>query len=194
MTTHAAGPINGTTNPFKQLRESHNFTLELMAAKVGITKQALIRLEQGTFVEPLPTALQYYSSAFPVTEYELINQYEAYQTSQRTKAHRYFGDFKDFHSEIHPMRLLRGTKNPTQVAKDLCIPQATLTYFERNVVQQKSVPKVILNVLNQIGYTDAEIGYFMEAYEVYRQRTVAKRVEQGKRVNYGYVPKPRRSE
>lgn len=180
-----------TLNPFKELRETHNFTVELMAAKIGITKQALIRLEQGTYAEPLPTALTYCASAFPISEYELTLRYEAYQIAQRQKNRRYFGDFKDFHSEVHPMRLLRGTTNPTQVAKDLCIPQATLTYFERNVVQQKSVPKVIVNVMHEIGYSDAEISYFKEAYEVYRQRLVAKRTEQGKRVDYGYVPKQR---
>lgn len=178
---------NAPLNPFKELRESNNITLELMAAKVQISKQALIRLEQGCYTDPLPTALQYYSSAFPVSEYELVTQYADYQTTKRNKAHRYFGDIGDYHSNVHPMRLLRKSINPTQVAKDLCIPPATLQYFERNVIQQKSVPKVILNVLFEIGYTDVEITCFMEAYHVYRSWLINHRRLQGKRVDYGYA-------
>jgi DNA-binding XRE family transcriptional regulator len=179
-------------NPFKELREAHSITLELMAKKIGITKQALIRLEQGTYVDPLPAAAQYCSSAFPVTEFELINQYAQYQTAKRNMHTRYFGDLipkleLTLVSDIHPMRALRGSVNPTQVAKDLCIPQATLTYFERNVVQQKSVPKVVLNVLYEIGYTDKEITAFMEAYATYRKHVIRSRADAGKRVTYGYV-------
>lgn len=201
MTTTPPVPLNAV-NPFKELRETHNDTLEHFAKRIGISKQALIRLEQGTYVAPLPAALQFCASAFTVTEYDLLNQYEAFQTANRLQHHRWFGDLiekfeyvESKHPEVsyHPMRLLRGTINPTQVAKGLCIPQATLTYFERNVVQQKSVPKVILNVLFEIGYTDAEITYFIKKYDEYRQQLVTKRTESGKRVDYGYVPKPRRA-
>lgn len=179
-------------NPFRDLRESHNITLELMAKKAGISKQALIRLEQGCYVDPLPTALNYYASAFPITEYQLGLDYAAYQEFKRALATRYFGDFiskLDADANVtHPMRVLRGSRNPTQVAKDLCIPPATLTYFERNVVQQKSVPKVIVNVLKEIGYYDSEIITFCTAYRYYRERTIRSRVDAGKRVTYGYQP------
>lgn len=180
------------TNPFKLLRESHDFTVELMAKKIGISKQALIRLEQACYVEPLPSALNYCASAFPVSEYQLTIDYEAFQQLKRQKAHRYFGDIQEklslaYSTATHPMRVLRGSTNPTQVAKDLCIPPATLTYFERNVVQQKSVPKVIINVLHEIGYTSAEIDALIEGYDSYRKQLVRARADAGKRVTYGYV-------
>lgn len=179
-------------NPFKELRESHDLTVELMAKKMGISKQALIRLEQGCYVEPLPTALNYCASAFPVTEYQLTVDYEAYQKLKRQSAHRYFGPIVTKLSGahvIHPMRVLRGTINPTQVAKDLCIPPSTLTYFERNVIQQKSVPKVILNVLHEIGYKDHEIETLIMAYDCFRTSVRENRIRDGKRVDYGYASK-----
>ena len=161
-------------NPFKSLRESANLTLVEFAAYTGVSKQALIRLEQGTYADPLPTVLDAVIQDYTVSYLELVNVYEQFQVNMRKRHHRYFGNiiFKlnDADPMIHPMRVIRGNYNPTEVAKALCLPQATLEHFERKAKHQQSVPKVIDSVLREIGYYAHEVLMFEQAYKVYRQR------------------------
>lgn len=188
MTTNEAKVLG--LNPFKDLRAQSDLTLEHLAHNIGISKQALIRLEQGTFSDPLPTALNYFATNFHLSELELIQRYEAYQHAQREAHERYFGDVRlrlnDADVLMHPLRILRGKRTPTQVSKDLCIPQATLVYFERNVVQQKSVPKMLTKVMREIGHYKSEVDAFIVSYEFHRNVVITQRESEGKRITYGY--------
>jgi hypothetical protein len=82
----------------------------------------------------------------------------------------------------HPFRTIRGTYNPTEVAKAICVPQATITYFEQKSIQQKSVPKALVEALLMAGYNHTDVGGLVEAYNNYRT------VKQGGQVTlpYGY--------
>lgn len=186
-----------TTNPFRSLRLMEDETLNSLAQKIGVSKQALIRLEQGTYSDPLPAVLNFYSQNYHRSEHELCVAYAAYQQDKRSNHERYFGDIRPLLqvevtvenlSQSHPLRLLRGSRSLTQIAKDLCIPQATLTYFERNVVQQKSVPKILCQVLREIGHYSSEVQALVVAYEHYRWAVIEFRESAGKRVTYGYQP------
>ncbi len=186
-----------TPNPFRSLRLENDETLQALTQKIGVSKQALIRLEQGTYADPLPVVLNYYSHNYHLSEHELGLRYAAYQKNQRSNHERYFGDVRlkleptptpENLSQSHPLRLLRGNLSLTQVAKDLCIPQATLTYFERNVVQQKSVPKVLCQVLREVGHYASEVQALHVAYINYRVAIITDRESNGKRVAYGYQP------
>ncbi len=188
--------MNSTpVNPFRALRLENDESLVILAKKIPISKQALIRLEQGTYSDPLPSVLNYYSSNYHRSEHELSLAYANFQAHTRSKHERYFGDVRDLLSDevtvenlsaSHPFRLLRKSRSCTQVAKDLCIPQATLTYFERNVVQQKSVPKVLTAVMQEIGHYASEVQALIEAYGEYRLHVITYRESNGLRVDYGY--------
>ncbi len=165
-------------NPFKGLREELGYTLEVMAAKTSLSKQALIRCEQGTYAQPLPALLDYYVNNFGADRYEFSREYEDFQKRTRASNFKLFGDelpsLVDYEvysgNQIqHPFRQLRGSINPTEVAKALCIPQATITYFEQKPRRQKSVPKVINNVLEEIGYSRTQVQAFNDAYVLYRE-------------------------
>ncbi len=190
-----------STNPFKRIRLEEDLTIVELAKRTGITKQALIRLEQGTFPEALPTALQYFSANFHLSELELHNEYKAYQHSVRASHPRYFGDVRtklespldpENITQSHPLRLLRGPVSPTVVAKDLCIPQATLVYFERNVIQQKSVPKILITVMREVGHFKSETDALIASYDLYRKALVTYRESNGLRTQYGYQPRAKR--
>lgn len=165
--TYGPQPIN----PFTELRQQMDFTVARFAAECDVSKQAMIRLEQGTFNGPLPRVLEYCVKNFSVSELQLTDMYEEFQTQMRKRHKRYFGDFDVLYgvSNVHPLRALRGKRNPTEVAKALCIPQATLVYFERRPVQQKTVPKLLIEVMRQIGYTKSEVEYFERTYANYRE-------------------------
>src|SRR6478735_4329964 len=114
-------------NVFKDLREETGLSHVELSRKIHISKQALIRLEQGMFTEPLPTVLEYYVKYHGVSELRMRDAYEGFQHANRRKHFRYFGidlngdpSFSDL-DNLHPFRQLRlriGV-NPTEVAKAL---------------------------------------------------------------------------
>lgn len=163
-------------NPFKRIRERSGYTQEVMADKVGISKQALIRAEQGTYSAPLPALLSFYVNNFGENEYELDREYEQFQHDMRAQNYLMFGQLPDnYYAHVHPFRTIRKNYNCTEVAKMLCIPQATLTYFERKARRQKSVPKLLVEVLREIGYSHTSIVKFDQAYQAHREYLNGKR-------------------
>lgn len=162
------------TNPLREVRLQESLGLQEMADLIGISKQALIRLEQGTYDTILPVVLEYYRDNFHLSELALMDGYESFQEKQRARHFHYFGPTlvpEALNIREHPLRILRRLINvtPTEVAKDLCLPHATLTYFERKAKQQKSVPKSLINVLHEIGYSTSQINEFHRAYDKYRE-------------------------
>lgn len=145
-----------------------------MSKRMGISKHALIRLEQGTFDRILPTVLAFMLNNTHYSELLLVDAYEDFQNTVRSRHMRYFdsedspNQFVFPRADVHPLVQLRAERNLAQVAKDLCLPYATLRYFEHNYKQQKSVPKQMVNVLKQIGYSDEEIFRFKLAYHEFR--------------------------
>lgn len=177
-------------NPFKEARESildsytgRSISHHELGKKIGVTKLSLIRLEQGTFVDPLPNVLEYLVGQ-GFNELALTDGYYGFQYQMRLRNVLYFGPYLEFDlsSETHPFEQLRNCSyngagaNPTQCAKDLCLPQATISHFETKYRQQKSVPKSIINVMPIIGYTDEQITSWINAYDDWRKRRTGRNV------------------
>lgn len=162
-------------NPVKQFRLLYELTLEELSSLIGISKQALIRTEQGTYDRIPPVILHYLVSLNGHNELELVSLYENYQLKSRARNRCYFGPdlAVDIYKE-HPFRQLRSKINVSlsEVAKDLCLPQSTLQYFERKWKLQKSVPKGLINVLRSTGYTKQTVDQFEGDYEHWRARNV----------------------
>lgn len=171
---HPVRQVGG--NPFKELRESLNLTLEQLARQTALSKQAIIRCEQGTYSQPLP-ALMSFAVNRGENENDFTNRYNDFQYRTRYANAYLFGDSLPNRLEYrvysadnleHPFRTIRGSYNPTEVAKALCVPQATITYFERKSKQQKSVPKALIEALLMAGYTNADVSGLVAAYDSYR--------------------------
>ena len=177
---NAVRTSNLPVNYLKIIRERENITLEAMAAKCGITKQALIRVEQGTYERILPSVLDHYVYNLGYSELALVDQYEAFQHLMRGEHKLYFGPNLETNPliDLHPFRQLRGLKDatPTEVAKNLCIPQATIVHWEKHIRQQQSVPKCIVNVLDEIGYKKSQISSLIDSYATYRQAQLGKNI------------------
>lgn len=187
--------LNGKApeNPFKVLRETNQITLESLAKQIGITRQAIIRTEQGTYVD-IPSRIQeWFASKYPVDYGTLGEEYRDFQSLTRRRHFRLFGDLEglfnlqsfnatDDERSVHPFSLLRqqwtdpitnkvyaGEMNVTECAKLLCIPQGTLDYFMNTISHQTAVPIVLINALREIGYSREDVDNFNEAYQQYRQ-------------------------
>lgn len=191
MTSLNASPpvdpvFTDASNPFKSIREQSGFTQQEIASRVGITKHAVLRNEQGMAVEPLPVLLNYFSTNFTVTVYELRKQYERFQITQRVNTGKLLGGDPSLALHRwkqlailnrrsiglnHPLVFLRESNdlNPTSLSRELCLNQSVINYFENNPVHQKTVPEQLLVALKQAGYSDDELTELRDAYQLYRE-------------------------
>lgn len=187
MTTLQEVP-SSPINPFKEAREciidsdtGRSISHAVLAKRIGVTKLSLIRLEQGTFNDPLPTVLNYFcNNGFNYLA--LTDGYINFQYQMRAANAYYFGlDLEcDPSVELHPFAQLRmkalNQPNHMKVAKDLCLPQSSIHLFETKPRSQKSVPKTIINVLPVLGYSDQQISDFLACYKDWRARMLGKNV------------------
>lgn len=159
-------------NPFRSLRLREGLTLGELAAYSRIDIRALNRSEYGLYTNPLPGLVDYWVRRGAISEGILVSEYEDYQIAIRRHNHRLFGDGLSFdaNSKIHPLRQLRA-KGPFKLiafCKALCVPLDTVQYFEKKWRVQKSIPKGLMNALNQAGYSRVELREFSDAYDVWR--------------------------
>lgn len=169
-------------NIFTELRNKLGLSHQQLATRLRLSKQALIRLEQGTFNQPLPTVVDYYVKSHGYNELELTDAYEGYRQSMRKRHRILFGYQLQVITEVseHPFRQLRfkANLNPSEVAKSLCIPQATIQHFERKWKQQKTVPKDLQQAMHDIGYTHNQIAAFCNDYHYWREQMI-RRINDG---------------
>lgn len=171
-------PINIFTRLRKMLELSH----EELASRMFTTKLSLIRLEQGCFEKPLESAVKWWlrwsdENDGGLSEGAITHQYEDFQDAMRKRHSRYFDVITTLLVGInspHPLWQLRaqayrGTGcSINEVAKSLCLNQATLQHWEKNWRTQKSVPKGFQGVLMATGYSKYEVMAFNEAYAQWR--------------------------
>lgn len=184
------------TNPFKQLRLDHGFTHDNLCSRIFISKQALIRLEQGTYDSPLPSVLEWWANHVckssdcpankstlrpgePIGELYLRDSYAEFQQRQRGRYKLCFGPSLEYDADElhrifnvgdHPFGVMRDRAfmSRTEVAKSLCIPQATVEHFEKKFRVQQTVPKNLRYALKEIGYSASNIADFCAVYNDYR--------------------------
>jgi len=182
-------------NVFKQLRLDHGFTQRDLQERIYISKQSLIRLEQGTYETPLPAVLEWWAShvcgapncpanrginpGHPIGELRLRDAYSEFQELTRQRYTELFGKSLCFNDQeygniksgaLHPFRALRSRANynVTETAKALCVPQATIEHFEKKAKTQQTVPKNIKSALFQMGYKSVDVVALVDAYAEYR--------------------------
>lgn len=179
MNDRAVNPLH---NPFKRLRERQGISQYELGRRTGLTKHAVLRLEQGMYPNPLPTILDYFTSQFPnLSHVTLEREYTDFQIAMRQHNSRLLGDIIE---ELrltpvgtHPLTYLRESRgiNPTELAKRLCIAQSVVAYFEKRSVHQHTVPQQLIEALWDADYTEAETHALEEAYTDYRERLKSER-------------------
>lgn len=170
MTVHAH-------NPFRELRTRQGISQYELARRAGLSKHAILRLEQGCYAKPLPSVLEYFESTYPtLSNYVLLEQYREFQYETRRSNALLLGDsivdsLKSCPVGTHPLTYLRSNRdiNPTQLAKMLCISQSTITYFEKSSIHQHSVPVQLINALHDADYTEHDTDSLKNHYAVYRK-------------------------
>lgn len=170
---------------FRDLRKSAGWSLQDLAIQCGLSTNALVRAEQGTYSNPLPSLMDFWLRKYPqFTELSLRTEYEDYQYYQRKRYFHYFGPHltlpPSLEIQSHPFRYLRKHRpskvdelplpvGPDEVSRSLCIPVDTIRYWEKKFRSQQSVPKQVNAVLLKIGYTQSEVRALNEFYVQWRQ-------------------------
>lgn len=158
-------------NPFLELRESRGWSQNECARIIGVDVRAIARLEHGLFTSPLPTVVNYWTNHSNQSLPELLTAYEDFVFNTRVSNHRVFGPlYVDLTDGVHPFRVLRTKRHYglTETVRLMCIPLDTLQYWEKKWRLQKSVPKVVLLSLNQMGYSQTELTKFSDDYVSWR--------------------------
>lgn len=168
------------TNPFKRLRTEANLTQQGLAQVAMVSKQLIIRTEQGCFAGPPPVLIEFFTHHYGITSVELEEEYEDFQRAVRDANPRLLGIYPSspslkgksggIESRAHPFNKWRSMAglNVTQVSKGLCVSQATLHRFESKPMLQQSVPGTLLSALLDNGYTNEELLKFQSDYEYFR--------------------------
>lgn len=172
-----------TSNPFRELRLRQGISQYELARRIGCSKHAILRLEQGMYYEPLPSVIDYFISHNPTTlnRLTLLQEYQDFQVSIRTLNSRLLGDLilelTACPVGTHPLTYLRESRgiNLTELAKRLCISQSTAGYFEKSPIHQKTVPEQLIHALWDADYTEQETDALKEAYAGYREWVIEQR-------------------
>lgn len=170
------------SNPFRELRTKQGISQYELARRIGCSKHAVLRLEQGMYYEPLPSVIEYFISYYPqLNRLSLIRDYVDFQVHTRESNARLLGDLLTELPTVpvgtHPLTYLRENRgiNLTELAKRLCVSQSTIGYFEKSPIHQKTVPDQLIHALQDADYTEAETHALVEAYITYREHLVASR-------------------
>lgn len=171
---------------FKYLRINAGLSLGALGIQTHLSKNALVRAENGTYANPLPALLDFWvRKQNALNEPEIATAYEDFQHEQRRRHFHYFGPYLQDSYDVgfpnHPFRQLRRNRpsfadpetalpvGVEEVSRALCLPVDTLRHWEKKYRTQLSVPKAVLGVLNQIGYTQAEVQEYAADYTQWRR-------------------------
>lgn len=179
------------SNVFRVLRERSGLTLQGYADACEVSKQTIIRQEQGVFTDPVDRVVDYvlanrtrfnYDGSYP----DLVNSYYDYQKAMRARHKYLFGlqlviaseSGRSGYNGTHPFaRLLQqwstpegshiGRLNVTEVAKLLCVSQSVLDHWLNKPHRQQSIPIKFQEALRDNGYSRAQIEELNQMYKVY---------------------------
>lgn len=178
-------------NIFRELRLASGLSHAKLASLMSTNKRALIWLEQGTYDQPLPVALNYWlnegrflagvkSSGIRITELTLVEGYESFKEETRALGRCYFGSsISDVSFDAlcpHPSIQLRekarkagNDDSMNAIAKALCVPFASINTWENKWRVVQSVPKTIQTALLGIGYSRQEVHALVVGYIKWRE-------------------------
>lgn len=167
-------------NPFRKLRLQEGISQYDLSRRVGLSKHAILRLEQGCFAEPLPSVINYFTDSHtksrkPVSRGYLIDAYREFQYYTRQSnagclGHNLMLILPTCPVGIHPLTYLREGHgiNPTALSKLLCISQSTVVYFEKRSLNQATVPAQLVTALHDAEYSEEETDLLSLKYQEYR--------------------------
>lgn len=142
-----------------------------LADACGVSRQTILRTEQGVYTSLPPSVGEWLVSEVP-------GIYGAYHAWQRAKRKNSYGRLVEpyiYRNSDNPFRRWRidsGILSRMGVCKEFCLHPAVVTKFE-NTLDHSSVPDIILDSLRDSGYSETQLTALQTAYIEYRGKTLA---------------------
>lgn len=157
-------------NPVKNARRYLNLTQVELANECGVSRQTVLRTEQGVYTSLPPSLGTRLVKDVP----GIYNAYHSWQTSKRKSSYGkliepYLFDSLGDHP-FHKWRIDSGLTSRMGVCKDFCLHPAVVTKFE-NTLEHSLVPDIILDALRDAGYAEGTLTSLQAAYVSYRSRS-----------------------
>lgn len=164
--TRATLPIQ--ESPVKSLRG--DLLQERFAKRIGISRIALLRLEQGTLPDPSLKLIPYLPDGLPWESF--VEDYHAYQVSKRQANYGILNPDFEFTSSCHPFEewLDASTAdNLTQCCVALCL-HLPIMYRWVNGPHPALPPDGLLDALADAGYSQQLISDLVLSYAEWKSR------------------------
>jgi DNA-binding XRE family transcriptional regulator len=170
-------------NPFVALRHELGQTQETTARLAGVSRNFVIRCEQGIYTNPVNKLSKFLlSKTDPQTDLAFANSYYRYQTEVREDSyeaavlpHQY--PFSDYRASLmspgweHPLAFwIRGSltrPSLTAVCLAFCVPQSVMWKWTKTPHLVNSVPSQFLLALEEAGYSLTSRDNLEQAYDDY---------------------------
>lgn len=164
--TRATLPIQ--ESPVKALRG--DVLQERFAKRVGISRIALLRFEQGTIPEPSTKLIPYLPQGLPWEAF--VEDYHQYQIAKREANYGILDPDFEFTSSCHPFDEWLGASNAdnlTQVCVALCL-HLPIMYRWVNGPHPALPPDLLLDALDNAGYSKKLISDLVLSYAEWKSR------------------------
>lgn len=156
-------------------------TLDQVRVETNLSRQTIIRAEQGCYADPPPRLLNYWLRRYPDEDRGMvIIQYRRFQRDIRQ--HHYGALIEiafnslwstDFPGPVgkHPFIWWREYTglNKAQVAKFFCVHPAVISRFENQPHLVKSLPEQLVSALLEAGYKQSTLDLIQAWYDSYLQ-------------------------
>lgn len=167
-------------NPLKVLRTSARLTMVDVANQAEVSRQYVIRAEQGVFASCPAILVEVLANHLHELDYVTIAaQYENWQMLRRKESYGSLSPNFDFHLHIgfdnlnpHPLTHWRehsGITARIQISKLFCVHPALIFKFEEQPWLVTNPPGELMTGLRQAGYTEDMLNHFSEAYALFRK-------------------------
>lgn len=153
-------------NPVKNARKFLRLTQLELADACHVSRQTVLRTEQGVYTSLPPSLGDYLVRETP----GIYSAYHAWQTAKRKSSYGKLIEPYAFDGNDHPFhrwRIDSGLASRMGVCKDFCLHPAVVTKFE-NTIEHMGVPDIILDALRDSGYSETTLTALQSAYSRYR--------------------------
>lgn len=167
-------------NPLRQARLEARLSLDQLARKANVSRQLIIRAEQGVYADPPPRLLDVIMDLAAVEvlfggDREVVyHVYHAFQTATRKANFDRLSKTFDFRSVpvgVHPFvdwRLRSGIRARIGPAKYYCVHPALLHKYEVQPHLVQSTPGDLQRALRESGYSSELLDALEDAYYTYK--------------------------
>ena len=141
------------THPWAQIREDRCLTQLEVAGHLKVTRQTVIRLEQGLFHAPSSEVLKELEDLYGVND--LLESYSEYVKNTREDFREQYSDFsrlKTYLAPAHPLESWRLDQRLSRMGlcKGLCLDYGPVADYEYN--KQRATPESLSVACKEIGW------------------------------------------